>query len=75
MSRPSDTALAACYGIHRRQLRRYQDRGIDVLRPECVLEAVAAQNRPGAVLDRLLAPGELERTSQLIHNLFTASKS
>jgi hypothetical protein len=75
MSRPKITALSACYGVHPKQVRRWRDRGIDIFRPDHVLEAVASQNRPGKTLDRLLAPGELERTSQLIHNLFTASKS
>jgi len=71
MSRPTITDLAKTYGVHRRQLTRWRDRGIDIFRPDHVLDAIARQNRPGAVLDRLLVPGELERTSQAIHKLLT----
>jgi hypothetical protein len=75
MSRPTDTAIAEVYQVHRRQVTRWRTHGIDIYDPAQVLESLAGQRRPGKTLDRLLQPGELERTSQLIHKLFTTPKS
>jgi hypothetical protein len=71
MSRPTDTAIAEVYQVHRRQVSRWRAKGIDAMNPPQVIESLARQSRPGKTLDRLLQPGELERTSQLIHKLFT----
>ena len=75
MSRPTDTAIAEVYQVHRRQVSRWKAKGIDVMNSAQVIQSLARQSRPGKTLDRLLVPGELERTSQAIHNLFTTPKS
>jgi hypothetical protein len=75
MSRPSSAAIARIYSVHPRQLARWKAAGFNILDPVKLAESLAAQHRPGETLDRLLAPGELERTSQLIHKLLTPSKS
>jgi hypothetical protein len=72
MSHPSSAAVAQIYGVNRRQVHRWKVAGLDPLDPVKLAESLASQARPGAVLERLLAPGELEKTSQAIHKLFTA---
>jgi hypothetical protein len=75
MSLPPIRQLASAYQVDPRQVSRWKTHGIDIYDPAQVLESLAGQRRPGKTLDRLLQPGELERTSQLIHNLFTTPKS
>jgi hypothetical protein len=63
--------LAEIYQCHPRQVNRWRSAGFDILNPAKLAESLASQQRPGAVLERLTAPGALDATSQAIHNLFT----
>jgi hypothetical protein len=67
--------LAEIYQCHPRQVNRWRSAGFDILDPAKLAESLASQQRPGATLEKLTAPGALESTSQAIHKLFTTPKS
>jgi hypothetical protein len=71
MSLPAITELAKVYHVHPRQVNRWRSAGFDILDPAKLAEALAGQQRPGATLEKLTAPGALESTSQAIHKLLT----
>ena len=71
MSAPTITKIAEIYHVHPRQVNRWRSAGFDITDPAKLAESLAGQRRPGKTLDRLLVPGELERTSQAIHKLLT----
>lgn len=62
---PSVT-LARLYQVSPRQIRRWRERGLEPEAPKILAASLASQNRPGAVLDRLVRPGELEAIEEQI---------
>jgi len=52
--------LARVYEVGENQIRRWQDRGINLADPEELLAHLSAQHRVGSVGDRLLQPGGID---------------
>lgn len=49
----TDGQRALIYGVNSRQIRRWRARGLNVDSPQELLAALAKQNRPGSVFERL----------------------
>lgn len=75
MPQPTDADLARIYATHRKQIARWRDRGIDVHRPGLVLEALAAQGRPGRTFRRLIQPDAIRDHEAAIQALILGVKT
>jgi hypothetical protein len=67
--RPRTCDVADIYGVHRKQVERWLDKGINAFDPAKLAEALASQRRPGKTLDLLLHPGAIEQITIAINNL------
>lgn len=61
-----DQILATAYGVHRKQIARWRERGLPVEDPAALADGLAQQDRPGRTFDRLARPGGIEQVAAAI---------